>query len=303
MDSFLSWLERASKISAGDDSATLKLLKEKARVEGPKAYLQDLRLWRELDLQLQEQAIQQVTEILAEEGFKLKRGPDKKNLARFSLSLGNESDRSFLTSFFSKTVDIEFSLIPGFFFPEDKGEGAALKPFLLGRYPVRQCEWELFGERSDYENWRGSDWPCVLVSKEEIDRWLLKTQGLRLPDSREWRYASCAGNWAHRSYYWGDDPGQNLFWHSSNSLSQLHSVYENERSASDFGLVDMLGHVCEIVSDAVETTGTSTRTVQALGGAWRFPPADCKLSSRHVFCPDHKRPFLGFRLAKSLTRI
>ena len=75
MDSFLSWLERASKISAGDDSATLKLLNEKARVEGPKAYLQDLRLWRELDLQLQEQAIQQVTEVLAEEGLKLKRGP------------------------------------------------------------------------------------------------------------------------------------------------------------------------------------------------------------------------------------
>ncbi len=121
--------------------------------------------------------------------------------------------------------------------------------FYLGKYEVRQREWEaVMGTNpSEFQNC-GPDCPVESVLWDETQEFISrlnakeKTAKYRLPTEAEWEYAARAQTTGER-YGKLDD----IAWHGANSGGTTHPVGEKEPNA--YGLHDMLGNVREWVSD------------------------------------------------------
>jgi len=155
---------------------------------------------------------------------------------------------------------------------------------------------------SNPSHFKGDSLPVEQVSWDDIQPFLKKSGGLRLPTEGEWENACRAGTTGSRYGELGD-----VAWHDNNSNEQTHAV--GGKRANAFGLHDMLGNVWEWCSDwkgeyssAAQTDpqGPSTGTSRVLrGGSWSFTGRSCRASNRNFNAPAVRNFRIGFRVART----
>lgn len=185
-------------------------------------------------------------------------------------------------------------------------------PFLVGRYPVLQAEWDRLKEQYGLRDKRtvaGEDYPLERVSWDDIQPFLAATR-LRLLREAEWEYACRAA--VTSRFYWGDEMDPSYCWYAGNSEGSVQPVRKHARKANAFGLVDMLGNVWEWCEDrwhdnyqsAPQTasawqSGESRHSVQR-GGGWNNHPSSCRCAFRSSWAREDRLDNTGFRVAFSL---
>lgn len=191
------------------------------------------------------------------------------------------------------------------------------KPFLLGKYPVTNEEYQRFLEANSGVNppkyWNNSRFndpqqPVVGVSWEDAQafcRWA----GGRLPTEAEWEYACRAGGQG-RKYCYGDTESEleQYAWYAKNSGPQTRPVGQKKPNA--WGLHEVHGNVCEwcedwfgpYVSELVtdpqgpkEGRGRGQARVLR-GGSWDNSAEGCRSAVRRGSVPSYRVSFVGFRV-------
>jgi len=173
--------------------------------------------------------------------------------------------------------------------------------FYMGVTEVTQSEWSgVMG--SNPSSFTGGRLPVERVSWEDIQPFLQKSSGLRLPTEGEWEYACRAGTTVSRYGELGD-----VAWYGDNSNGQTHDV--GGKRANPFGLHDMLGNVNEWCSDwygdyssasQTDPQGPSTEGSRVLrGGSWTNYDWYCRASFRDSDAPALRFDDIGFRVART----
>lgn len=197
------------------------------------------------------------------------------------------------------------------------------KPFLLGKYPVTNAEYETFLQANPKArppvHWNDGQKndplkPVVGVSWRDAQvfcRWV----GCRLPTEAEWEYACRAGS--KGDYCFGDNAAEldDYAWYGENSGERMQPVGQKKSNA--WGLHDMHGNVCEWCADWYTPYEVSARKQRTLidpkggasgssrvyrGGAWYSSARSVRSASRGGYSPDFSYTDLGFRLARDLGK-
>lgn len=290
-------------------------LTERARLEGQGVYreaLKEREFWRDAPPQLQDRAAHCVATLLGE-AFEF--------LGLQSYSVNGHGHR--IAEYRHKATDMPFQLLPagtftmgyggGFSHEQPESEVIIEEPFLLSKFPVLQKHWDTLNY-SVNRRWRHPQMPIVGVSWNAVTRWLFDLDPeLRLPSEAEWEYAARAG--CSQPYFWGDEVDPDYCWFWGNSEHRLHVVTEHAERANAFGLVDMLGHVNEWCQDSwFASHERASRTQQARsaadspsrvlkGGSWNSTEDFLRSSSRTLSLAEGRAFTIGFRVARSLTRL
>jgi formylglycine-generating enzyme required for sulfatase activity len=197
------------------------------------------------------------------------------------------------------------------------------RPFAVSMFPVTFAEWDAcvaYGDCdahvSDSRFGRGQH-PVINVSRADAQRyatWLSRMTGkrYRLLSESEFEYAARAGTTT--AYSWGADigPGHANCTNCPGKREESTTVVGSFPS-NPFGLYDMPGNVWHWVGDCMNddyrgapqdgsawTTKDCSRSV-ARGGSWSNSADDLRSAARGEFWSDFRAPFIGFRVARSLT--
>ena len=182
-----------------------------------------------------------------------------------------------------------------------------IKPFLMGKYPVTQAQYEqVMG--SNLSTFKGDDRPVTNVSwydAVEFCKRLSKQTGkeYRLPSEAEWEYACRAGTTT--KYYFGETIKSDLANYDGN-VGQTTAIGKYQPNA--FGLYDIHGNVWEWCQDdwhdnyeGAPTDGSawlSSAGVQKVrrGGSWINNSAYCRSAIRYGNTRDSRSDIFGFRV-------
>jgi len=228
-------------------------------------------------------------------------------------------------------VSLELVAIPGGIFqmgsPAHAGyederpqHPVSLAPFLMGRYPVTQAQWQAVMKNSLPCRFPGPKRPLDRVSWQDASEFCRRLayasgRAFRLPSEAEWEYACRAGSGS--PFYFGPTLTTDL----ANYVGEY--VYENEPKGvyrhvttevgsfppNRFGLYDMHGGLWEWCADAwhddyigapVDGSAWEGRNVAyrvTRGGSWHEPPNHCRSAVRLKFAPSERDDFVGFRVA------
>ncbi len=228
-------------------------------------------------------------------------------------------------------VSLEMVVIPGgtFLMGSRAGYGyedecprhsVRVSPFLMGKYPVTQEQWEaVMGWIPPYRC-KGTRRPVDRVSwdnaREFCKRLSERTgRGYRLPSEAEWEYACRAGTTT--PFYFGETVTTDLanYVGEYSYRSEPKGIYRHETTGvgsfppNVFGLYDMHGNVWEWCADAWranyvgapadgsvwESRAGSQRVLR--GGGWHDPPGLCRSAVRLKHVPHEGEDFFGFRVA------
>ena len=185
------------------------------------------------------------------------------------------------------------------------------KPFLLGKYPVTNREYQRFLEANSGikppQYWSNSQFndpqqPVVGVSWEDAQVFC-QWAGCRLPTEAEWEYACRAGN--PGAYCFGDAEAEleQYAWYDKNSGRKTQPV--GQKKPSQWGLYDMHGNVWEWCQDwfsdyaekpVTDPTGPVEGSSRVLrGGSWGGGPTYLRSAYRDGLTPGSRGISIGFR--------
>lgn len=280
---------------------------EQARLEGVEIYLEllnDRETWNNSSVALQDDAIRAVSQKLELE------------FEWTETSLYQCADQSHrIAAFRQKKTDIIFHLIPGGYFRRgqswqkpEKHLRIDVAPFLIGRFPVTQKEWQGVSEEND--QFREANLPMNLVSWNDVQEWLGKVDGdIVLPSADQWEYAYRSG--AQTEFYWGAEMDDDYCWHMEHTeLSRAQEALAPElhfdsQKWNAFGLVDMAGNIWEMCEDAfyglLDINQFDNKIMK--GGSWKNPPRTCMADYRGIVNCIERYNNTGFRVAYSLDSI
>lgn len=224
---------------------------------------------------------------------------------------------------YTNSIGMEFVLIPAgrfwmgssdkdsdAYYEKPQHEVRISRPFLLGKYPVTQAQWQaVMGNtpssfnRADYPV-EGRTWDDA----QEFIRKLNTKEGhsrYRLPTEAEWEYACRAGTTGR--YYFGDDAGKlgDYAWYNGNSGEGTHPV--GQKRPNSWGLYDMYGNVWEWMQDRFgnypgESKADPQGPLRGLyrvlrGGCFASDAESCRSANRLKRGPGYRLGNYGFRLA------
>lgn len=245
---------------------------------------------------------------------------------------------------------LSFSLIPGGTFqmggPEVEGGSEPIEqakhevrvpPFLLAQTPCTQEAWCRVDPENPAFNKESPQHPVERVDWNDAQRWLQRTEGLRLPSEAEWEYACRAGTTT--AFYFGanvttDQVNYNgrPFRDAAPGTNRKQTTRVGTFAPNAFGLFDMHGNVSEWCQDTWQFPYDERAPTD--GSPWEMAPAAQRLSvqrhgntynhregatrvhrggsywngagesasaARHGYTPDHGFGYNGFRPAASLV--
>jgi formylglycine-generating enzyme required for sulfatase activity len=196
-------------------------------------------------------------------------------------------------------------------------------PFLIGRYPVTQAQWQVVAGYDQVQtdlklapsNFKGDDLPVEGVNWHEAtefcQRLAAKTQkNYHLPSEAQWEYACRAETTT--AYHFGDQLTDELA-NYERSVGQTTAV--GTYPANRWGLHDMHGNVDEWCQDPwhgsyegapsdgsawIEGGDSKLRVIR--GGSWYDIPRICRSAYRDSFEPGNGSTYVGFRVVCSAPR-
>lgn len=186
-------------------------------------------------------------------------------------------------------------------FQREDGRTVTVGPFLIGKYEVRQGEYERIAGRNPSYRLQDS-LPVERVTWEEAESFCREIGG-RLPTEAEWEYAARAGT--STPYYWGAGNPAEYAWFRENSEDRTQKVGQLKPNA--WGLHDVAGNVFEWVQDwygdypdAVDhPRGAESGTAKVIRGAsWYSEGGNLGLGSRYNNRPGFRNFKVGFRCAR-----
>lgn len=185
---------------------------------------------------------------------------------------------------------IEFQLIPGGKIPSELDVKSAtekiVKPFLIGRFEVTRRDWTQVA-KGRFNGIARANFPVVLVHMFDVNSWLKKSRGLRIPTVEEWLWAASGG--AKTAFPWGQEIDLNYVWCKSNSSGETRSVREHSDAVNGFGLADVFGNAWEWCQGDV---------IQGL--SWVDAEKEYRYSAMTENAPGKKSSNVGFRVAYSI---
>jgi formylglycine-generating enzyme required for sulfatase activity len=187
------------------------------------------------------------------------------------------------------------------------------KPFLLGKYPVTNQEYERFLKEAkrktlpkywNDKNFNQPQQPVVGVSWHDAQAFC-KWAGCRLPTEAEWEYACRAGS--QKNYCFGDAESEleQYAWYYNCKNIGGKSQAVGQKKPNQWGLYDMHGNVWEWCNDwfgryperpVADPTGPKKGQSRVLrGGSWGFIPDYLRSASRSSGMPVSRLNVIGFR--------
>ncbi|MBR1712751.1 MAG: SUMF1/EgtB/PvdO family nonheme iron enzyme [Alloprevotella sp.] len=186
-----------------------------------------------------------------------------------------------------------------------------LSAYSIGRYEVRQDEWEAVMGTNPSEL-KGEDLPVTNVSWEDCQQFIQKLNEMtgrkfRLPTEAEWEFAARGGNLSKGTQFaGGGDNHKNVAWCFDNAREKTHPV--GRKTPNELGLYDMSGNVWEWCNDwyadypdsvMTDPQGPATGTERCdRGGAWDSTASSLRTSRRDCGKPTVRAVNVGFRLAE-----
>ena len=204
----------------------------------------------------------------------------------------------------------------------------SVRPFLLGKYPVTQAQWQAIMGNNPAK-FADSD---VSKSKKPVERvsWFdsvlfceklsqMIGREFRLPTEAEWEYA-CRGK-TITPFHYGSTIGTGLANYNGEDIYGSGFEGENRCETTDvnsfppnlFGLYDLHGNVAEWCADSWHNnynnaptdgsawTSNNPKDARVLrGGSWLHIPGACRSAQRIKSEPKSKSDAFGFRIAASI---
>ena len=185
--------------------------------------------------------------------------------------------------------------------------------FELGKYEVRQADWELVMEDNPSEfQGCGRTCPVENVSWEDVQRFVDRLNEMAgselygIPSEAQWEYAA-RGAIGDRSAATVDD----VAWHGANGGRRTHPA--GKKAPGENGLHDIYGNVWEWVRDwsgrykgdqVTDPTGPRIGSRKVFrGGSWSTDPANCRPANRDYGFPSEGRGSVGFRLLRNVPSL
>ena len=124
----------------------------------------------------------------------------------------------------------------------------SVRPFLIGRYPLLESEWNLLSGETDHSQ-NSKELPSTDHSIIQLEKVLTDWPELKVSSEAQWEYACRATT--NTTYFWGDEFEEDYCWSIENCelTSGAKSIELHYDKGNGFGLVDMLGNVREICAD------------------------------------------------------
>lgn len=182
-----------------------------------------------------------------------------------------------------------------------------LPPLLIGRFPVRQLEWDR-RPGDDERSFMGAELPIEGVTWHAARAWLAEV-GLRLPSEAEWEFA-CRGG-TRSDFFWGAAPDPTYAWFGEGAACTTHSTRLHLGVPNAFGLVDVAGNVAEWCEDVygpygphMPQDGSPVRARGGMrvirGGDSYHSPHHCRSAARNGADARDSGAMIGFRAARSV---
>ncbi|WP_242072348.1 bifunctional serine/threonine-protein kinase/formylglycine-generating enzyme family protein [Microcoleus sp. FACHB-68] len=208
----------------------------------------------------------------------------------------------------------------GRFSSESPQHWVTLQPFLLGKYPITQAQWQAVMGNNPAK-FKGNNRPVENVFWNDVVEFCQKLsektgRNYRLPSEAEWEYACRAGTTT--PFYFGETITPFLVNYDGNATYASVPKGVNRKQTTDvgsfppnaFGLYDMHGNVWEWCQDvwhenynnatsdgsAWESGGDSNFRLQR-GGSWKNYPRYCRSANRGDLMSVFSYNFVGFRVA------
>ena len=255
----------------------------------------------------------------------------------------HQGKAKYITLDLGKNITMDLVGIPGGKFmmgsPEDELERGndetpqhlvTVRPFLLGKYPVTQTQWQaVMGNnpsRFSDRNLGNSNKPVERVSWFDCLEFCQKLSELvgrefRLPTEAEWEYA-CRGKTTTPFHFgttittdFANYNGEYTYGAGKEGEYRHQTTDVGSFSPNCFGLYDLHGNVAEWCADiwhnrydnapddgtAWITGNNSIKAPRVLrGGSWLHLPGCCRSSHRLSSPPNSKSDAFGFRIASSV---
>ena len=241
-------------------------------------------------------------------------------------------------------VNLDLVVIPGgtFQMGSPDGEGydsekpqhsVTVKPFLMGKYPVTQAQWQAVAALPKVEralaatpsNFKGNNRPVEKVNWDmaiEFCQRLSKHAGreYRLPSEAEWEYACRTGT--NTPFHFGKTLTSDLANYYANSTYgdgptgqyRKQTTEVGSFPANAFGFYDMHGNVWEWCLDhghesydgaptdgSAWTKGGDSSQRLLRGGSWFSNPVNCRSANRYRVARGNLFSYVGFRIVSSAS--
>ena len=208
-----------------------------------------------------------------------KRGEGEPNLKNQTFDLPNNGGK------------LELIAVPGGILIMEGGHRVQLQPFLIGKYPVTQRQYQaVIGKNPSH--FKGNlecpvervSWQDAIVFCQELSK-ILK-QGIDLPSETQWEWAARGATQSQGFEYAGSNNLDEVGWYGQNSGSTTHPV--GQKKPNELGLYDMSGNVWEWCEDVwsndlnvLPANGTplnsgDSRFHAMRGGSWNNYSANCR---------------------------
>ena len=200
----------------------------------------------------------------------------------------------------------------------------AIRPFLMGKYPVTQKQWERIMKSNPSRFTDDPDNPVEKVSWFDCWKFCEKLsekigREFRLPTEAEWEYA-CRGK-TKTPFYFGETITTELANYNGEYTysSGKEGEYRGKTTKvgifcpNSFGLYDLHGNVAEWCADSWHDSyqnapnngsawlSDNEKDPRVLrGGSWLHLPGSCRSSHRLSSSPESKSDAFGFRIASSV---
>ncbi len=196
-----------------------------------------------------------------------------------------------------------------------------LGDFALGKYEVTVKQFRQFCQASGHPMPSAPSWgwiddhPIVNVSYSDA-RAYCQWVGGRLPTEAEWEFAARGGLLSEGYQYSGSNDLKECGRYRVNSPTKTPSLIGSMPVENELGLADMSGNVAEWCADWYDENyypslkirtknpeGPLTGTEKVIrGGSWFGIAKQATNSYRNKRSPSFRSPYVGFRVAKSLTK-
>ena len=193
-----------------------------------------------------------------------------------------------------------------------------ISPFLIGKYPITQEQWQAIMSHNPSQFKRGGQYSLLTVSwydAQEFCQQLSQLTGknYRLPTEAEWEYACRAGS--ETKYYFRNDANKlkEYAWYSYNSNDQTEPV--EKKKPNGWGIYNMTGNVWEWCEDDwhenyqgaptdgkawIDKNDNCSQNNKVLrGGSWFYYPFNWPSAVRVRNYANGRSSLNGFRLACS----